>query len=233
MVRTRSSKTDTSSISAKVTKPAISKKVKKASEKISDAIKEEIPITKKSTKGPDQEVLGSIESETGKTEEIEASKVAKDAKNLTELQIGDSIPDITLLNQDEESLSLKELAKENKIVLIFAYPKANTPGCTRQSCGFRDNYDQVSKDALVLGLSADTPQAQNKFKTKFNFQYDLLSDPKRELITVLGAKKSPTGIIRSHWIFHNGKLVEKRIKISPEASVSEGKAKVLELAAAE
>jgi peroxiredoxin Q/BCP len=179
-----------------------------------------------------------------KIESLEKSKVTKPKKATKtketkkkdepkviskELQIGDDIPDLTLLNQDEEELSLKALASENELVVIFAYPRASTPGCTRQACGYRDNFNSIKDKALVLGLSADSPKAQKNFKTKQGLQYDLLCDPKRELIGLLGAKKSPTGIKRSHWIFQKGKLVEKRIQISPEVSVKEGKSKVLEL----
>ncbi|CCH44987.1 Peroxiredoxin DOT5 [Wickerhamomyces ciferrii] len=170
-------------------------------------------VTKKDTKDTKDE-------SKEETEPKESSK---------ELEIGDEIPDITLLNQDEESISLKEAASSNKIILIFAYPKASTPGCTRQACGFRDNFNELKNKALVLGLSADQPKSQKKFQTKQNLQYDLLSDPQRKLIGLLGAKKSPTGIKRSHWIFQNGKLVVKKIQISPESSVSDGKKQVLEL----
>ncbi|CCK71160.1 thioredoxin peroxidase DOT5 KNAG_0G01020 [Huiozyma naganishii CBS 8797] len=146
------------------------------------------------------------------------------------LEIGDEIPDLTLVDQEGELVSLTEVASNNKILVIFAYPRASTPGCTRQACGFRDNYAELKKHAAVYGLSADTVASQKKFQTKQNLPYNLLSDPKREFIGVLGAKKtSQSGIIRSYWIFFNGKLRIKKIKVSPEASVAESKAEVLEL----
>ncbi|CDO93907.1 unnamed protein product [Kluyveromyces dobzhanskii CBS 2104] len=150
---------------------------------------------------------------------------------LSELQVGDEIPDLTLLNQDDEPVSLKEVASKNKLVVFFAYPKASTPGCTRQACGFRDNYDDLKEHAAVFGLSADAPKSQKNFQTKQSLPYDLLSDPKREFIGALGAKKTAvSGVIRSHWIFKNGKLEIKRVQVSPETSVEEGKKEVLELA---
>lgn len=155
----------------------------------------------------------------------------KEVKSVKEIEVGDEIPDIQLMNQDSNLLSLRQLASEHDIVLIFAYPRASTPGCTRQACGFRDNFNSIKDKALVLGLSADSEQAQLKFKTKQGLQYDLLCDPTKQLIGVLGAKKSPSGIKRSHWIFKGGKLVEKRIQISPEVSIKDGTAKVLELSA--
>lgn len=181
------------------------------------------------------------ESET-KIESLKTSKVTKPKKEVKkkdikevsateskELEVGDEIPDITLLNQDEESISLKGAASKNKIILIFAYPKASTPGCTRQACGFRNNFNDLKEKALILGLSADSPKAQKYFQSKQGLQYDLLSDPKKELIGVLGAKKSPSGIKRSHWIFKDGKLAVKRVQISPEVSIEDGEKEVIEL----
>lgn len=148
----------------------------------------------------------------------------------TLLDIGDEIPDLTLQNQNGKEISLREITKHNKIVVLFAYPKASTPGCTRQVCGFRDSYDDLKKNALVLGVSADTVNAQEKFHSKQNLPYDLLSDPKRQLIGLLGAKKTPnSGIIRSYWIFVDGKLKFKKVKVSPEISVNETKEHIIEL----
>lgn len=175
-------------------------------------------VTKPSTKNVTKNVV-----KAKKEEDVEPKSESK------ELQVGDDIPDITLLNQDEESISLKSAASNNKVILIFAYPKASTPGCTRQACGFRNNFNGLKDKALILGLSADSPKAQKNFQTKQGLQYDLLSDPKKELIGVLGAKKSPSGIKRSHWIFKDGKLAVKRVQISPETSIEDGKKEVLEL----
>lgn len=150
----------------------------------------------------------------------------------SELEVGDEIPDVTLQNQDGEEVSLRKVAKENRIIIIFAYPKASTPGCTRQACGFRDNYKELKEHAAVFGLSGDTVSAQKKFQSKQGLPFDLLSDPKRVLIGQLGAKKTAqSGTIRSHWVFLDGKLKYKRVKVSPEISIQDGKKEVLELAA--
>ena len=146
------------------------------------------------------------------------------------LEIGDEIPDMVLKDQDDNDVDLRKVAAENKIVVIFVYPKASTPGCTRQACGFRDNYDDLKEHAKVFGLSADNVTRQKNFQTKQSLPYDLLSDPNRELIGILGCKKTPqSGIIRSHFVFFNGKLKFQRIKVSPEVSVADGKKEVLEL----
>lgn len=166
---------------------------------------------------------------------VEADKKSSNAVSASSinnetLEIGGSLPDLTLLNQSNKKISLQKLIKRKKILVIFAYPKASTPGCTRQVCAFRDSYDDLKSKATVIGVSSDTVNAQDKFHTKFELPYDLLSDPKRELIGLLGAKKTPSsGTIRSYWIFVEGKLKYKKIKVSPEDSLLETKEHILEI----
>ncbi|MCH0628683.1 peroxiredoxin [Kocuria palustris] len=147
-----------------------------------------------------------------------------DGKDTEEIEVGDEIPDIKLVNQDGKEISTKEEITGSKYNIVFSYPKASTPGCTRQAQGFRDNHDFYEKHGVkVFGLSADTPKAQTNFINKYLLNYDLWCDPKKQLIEVLGAKKSPSGTKRSHWIFKDGKLVDKKIQISPENSVKEAR----------
>ncbi|SCW03452.1 LAFE_0G10748g1_1 [Lachancea fermentati] len=181
-------------------------------------------------KRPAEDVESPTESPVKKARAPRVPK-EEDGKASTELEEGDEIPDIVLKNQDGEDVSLRDVCSENDIVVIFSYPKASTPGCTRQACGFRDNYNVLKEHAAVFGLSADPIKSQMNFKTKQSLPYDLLSDPKRELIGVLGANKTAvSGVIRSHWIFLQGKLKFKRVKVSPEVSVNDAKEEVLELA---
>lgn len=147
-----------------------------------------------------------------------ATKKAK--ISASELEVGDQIPDLTLHDENGEEVHLPEIAKKTKYLVIFAYPKASTPGCTRQAKGFQKNHKTLAElNTTVYGLSADSAKSQLNFVTKQGLEYSLLSDPSRELIEVLGAKKSPSGIKRSHWIFKDGELVIKRIAVSPEVSV--------------
>lgn len=146
-----------------------------------------------------------------------------------QLQLGDEIPDLTLLDEDGNEINLKQISSQTKYLVIFAYPKALTPGCTRQVCGFQQNYESLTKlDTTVLGLSSDLPKSQKTFITKQGLKYHLLSDPEKKLIGPLGAKKEPSGIKRSHWIFENGILKIKKIQISPEDSFN-GALKDIEL----
>jgi len=97
------------------------------------------------------------------------------------MQIGDVVEDFTLLNQDGVSVSLSDFAA--KPVVLFFYPRADTPGCTLESCGFRDIFAKFKRVGIVvLGISRDTVAKQKKFKDKYELPYDLLADPEMALI---------------------------------------------------
>lgn len=143
------------------------------------------------------------------------------------LQIGKSAPAFTLLNQDGEKVKLADF-KGRKVVL-FAYPKAATPGCTTQACGFRDIHaDLADAGAVVLGISPDEPAKLARWREKQNFPYDLLSDPDHEVLAKIGAwgekkmyGRTFEGVIRSHVVIdERGKVADVQIKISPKDSVA-------------
>lgn len=94
---------------------------------------------------------------------------------------GDLVEDFTLQNQDGKSISLSNYKKTP--VVLFFYPRADTPGCTIESCGFRDAFEQFQKAGItVFGISRDTVKDQLKFKQKYDLPYDLLADPDMVLI---------------------------------------------------
>ncbi|OJT07029.1 Peroxiredoxin DOT5 [Trametes pubescens] len=152
-----------------------------------------------------------------------ASEEAGDASNdsaeaapvLSHIDIGDSLPSYTLKNEKDEDVNVAALAAE-KGVIFFLVPKADTPGCTTQACGFRDIYPDFTAHGFdVYCLSADKPSAQAKWQTKKELPYPLLSDPKRVLITALGAGEGGK-TKRSHFIFaKGGKLVDKKLPVKP------------------
>lgn len=177
----------------------------------------------------------STKSRSAKKEDaipLEDEADGEDHVATAELKEGDTLPkNIQLELQNSEKIDLLEYAKKAHILVIFAYPRASTPGCTRQAKGFRDEYEELHGElnASVLGLSADSAKAQTGFKTKQNLPYDLICDTKKTLISLLGCKKQPSGIIRSHFIFVDGVLKVKKVKVSPEDSFTGALKQVREL----
>lgn len=97
------------------------------------------------------------------------------------MQVHDVVENFTLQNQDDKTVNLTDF--KGKPVVLFFYPRADTPGCTIESCGFRDAFERFQKAGIVvLGISRDTVKAQKKFKDKYDLPYDLLADPDMELI---------------------------------------------------
>ncbi len=141
--------------------------------------------------------------------------------------IGEQAPDFALPNQDGQTVRLSDFRGQK--IVIFAYPKAGTSGCTTQACGFRDEFPHIQDaNAVVLGLSPDKPEALRKWKDKEHLPYDLLSDPDHKVLEawgVWGEKKmygrSYMGVIRSHWVVdENGVVADAHVKVSPKDSVA-------------
>ena len=141
--------------------------------------------------------------------------------------IGSAAPDFTLPADDGSTVQLSDL-RGQRVVLYF-YPKDDTPGCTIQACGFRDNYVEISeKDAVVFGISPDGISSHVKFRTKFDLPFRLLADEDHkvaELYGVWGEKsmygKKYLGIIRSHFVVDaEGKIADVQYGVSAEDSVA-------------
>lgn len=133
------------------------------------------------------------------------------------LTIGDKAPDFTLYSDENQQVSLKDF--QGKKILLYFYPKDNTPGCNKEACGFRDNIAHFSdKNVVILGVSKDSPSRHQQFKTKFSLPFTLLSDESGDICeaygvidkkslfgrTFLGIKRSTflideKGIIRAIW----------------------------------
>jgi peroxiredoxin Q/BCP len=104
---------------------------------------------------------------------------------MTHLKTGDIAPPFTAYDQDGNKTSLNDF-RGHKVILYF-YPKANTPGCTAESCNLRDHYDFFLKQGFkVIGISADAPQKQQNFKTKFELPFPLIADENKEVIKAYG-----------------------------------------------
>lgn len=143
------------------------------------------------------------------------------------LTVGSPVPDFELLNQDGEKVRLSDF--RGKKVILFAYPKAGTPGCTNQACGFQDELPEIEEsNAVVLGISPDSPASQKKWHDNKKLTYDLLSDPDHKVLEEWGAWNKKTmfgntflGVIRSHWVIdEEGNLLDIQLKVSPKDSVA-------------
>ena len=137
------------------------------------------------------------------------------------LTIGSKAPSISLLDQNGEKVTHTQFA--GRRVLVYFYPKADTPGCTTQSCGLRDIADQIG-DTVILGISPDLPAKLKKFDDKYSLGFTLLSDPEHTVSEAFGvwAEKSMygkkyMGIVRSAFLVGpTGKLEQVWYKISPK-----------------
>jgi len=137
------------------------------------------------------------------------------------LKVGDKAPAIELLDQNGKSVSLAKLGK--KKVLVYFYPKADTPGCTTQSCGLRDIKGDVGRTAII-GISPDKPDKLKKFDDKYELGFTLLSDIEHEVSLAYRVWKKKSmygreymGIERSAFLIDaNGVIQEAWYKISPK-----------------
>ena len=133
------------------------------------------------------------------------------------LNKGDKAPDFTAKDQDGKMVSLKDF-KGQKIILYF-YPKADTPGCTAESCNLRDNYDDLlGRGYKIIGVSPDTVEKQKKFAEKYNLPFPLLADTDLEVIKAYGAwgtksmyGKSYEGLLRTTYVIDEQGKIEKVI----------------------
>ena len=129
------------------------------------------------------------------------------------LERGKAAPAFTLPDQNGDKHALKDY--RGKHVIVYFYPRDNTPGCTKQACGFRDLSTKIEQeDAVVLGVSPDSPASHGRFIAEFKLPFTLLSDPGKKVMTRYGAwgekvlyGKKTTGVIRSTvWVDPQGKV---------------------------
>jgi peroxiredoxin Q/BCP len=144
------------------------------------------------------------------------------------LSPGDPAPDFSLPDGEGNPISLSDF--RGKRVVLYFYPRDNTPGCTKEACGFRDVYsDYQSKDVVVLGISTDDAKSHTKFTTKFNLPFPLLSDADGQVSATYdsyGLKKfmgkEYMGISRNTFIIGpDGKIEKIYRKVKPEAHATE------------
>jgi peroxiredoxin Q/BCP len=148
------------------------------------------------------------------------------------IEEGKAAPAFTLKDADGNSVALKDFKGKN--VVVYFYPKDDTPGCTKEACGFRDLWADIKKTGtVVLGISADGAESHKKFVAKYKLPFTLLSDPDRQVMTKYGAYgekmmygKKTVGVIRSTVLVGPDGKVRKHWARVPKADAHP--AKVLE-----
>lgn len=148
---------------------------------------------------------------------------------MSSLQQGDQVPDIRLDATGGDQISLSDFTGQQNIVLYF-YPKDNTPGCTTEGQDFRDHIAAFNAaETVILGVSRDSLKAHNNFKTKYEFPFELLSDPDEVLCKAFGVIKEKNlygkkymGIERSTFLINKqGQLVNEWRKVRVKGHVAE------------
>lgn len=143
-----------------------------------------------------------------------------------QLKIGDEAPAFSLKDQDGHVVSLSDL--RGRKVLLYFYPKADTPGCTRQACSVRDAMEELAEATVTpVGISAEAPAKQKSFDDKYTLGFPLLSDPDHVVARAYGAwgpkslyGKTYDGIIRSSFLIdENGRILQVSYKVKPQETV--------------
>jgi thioredoxin-dependent peroxiredoxin len=144
------------------------------------------------------------------------------------MEINEKVADFALQNDEEKTVHLKDFA--GKPVVLFFYPKADTPGCTIEACGFRDQFMKIQNTgAVVLGISRDTPTAQKKFREKYDLPYSLLADVDETVSNQFGVLKEKNmygkkvmGIERTTFLIGpDQRLLQIFPKVKPEGHAEE------------
>ena len=144
------------------------------------------------------------------------------------INIGDSVPDFLLLDQNDQEHSIKKYKGQK--VLLFFYPKDNTPGCTQEACSFRDAYKDIKdKGVQILGISKDNTRSKKRFADKYELNFPLLADEDKTIAQAYEVLKEKSmfgkkymGIQRDSFLIdENGKLLKHYIKVKPSEHVAE------------
>lgn len=143
-----------------------------------------------------------------------------------ELNVGDEAPEFELTTDQGDTVRLSDF--RGRRVILYFYPKDDTPGCTTQACGFRDAYPTIEEEnAVVLGVSPDGMESHQQFKSKYDLPFTLLVDEDHQVAEMYGAwgeksraGKTYVGIHRSHFVIdEEGRLADVQLDVSPQKSV--------------
>ena len=144
------------------------------------------------------------------------------------LKIGDKAPAFSLFSNAGEKVALKDF--KGRSVILYFYPRDNTPGCTQQACDFRDSHKAVlKKKAVVFGISKDSVESHEKFKAKFDLPFALLSDPEGKMCEAYGVWQEKSlygrkfmGIVRTTFVVGpNGKIAQIYSKVKVTGHIAQ------------
>ncbi len=144
------------------------------------------------------------------------------------MEIGEKAPEFTSVDQNGEKIALKDF--KGKWVVLYFYPRADTPGCTVEACGFRDSFKRIEKTgAVVLGVSPDEAKAQKKFEEKYDLPFTLVADADKTICNLYGViqeknmyGKKVMGVARTTFaIGPDGKIKHIFHKVKPEGHAEE------------
>jgi peroxiredoxin Q/BCP len=200
----------------KITKKTAKKAVKKAAKK-----KAPKKIAKKAKKVTKKKVVAKAISK--------ASVLQSAPSETTAPEIGSVAPAETVEDVEGRSVNVQELAQSNRHLVLYFYPKDDTPGCTKEACDFRDNLARLTeKGAAVVGVSPDAKESHQNFISKYELNFNLLADTDQKLSKKLGVWKqknfmgnSYMGVERSTFLYTDGKLAKVWQPVKVEGHVSE------------
>ena len=144
------------------------------------------------------------------------------------MEIGEKAPEFRSLDQNGAEIALKNF--KGKWVVLYFYPRADTPGCTVEACGFRDSFKKIEKSgAVVLGVSPDEPKAQKKFEEKYDLPFTLVADADKTICNLYGViqeknmyGKKVMGVVRTTFVIGpDGKIRHIFRKVKPEGHAEE------------
>ena len=138
--------------------------------------------------------------------------------NAEPLDIGAKAPDFTVEDQTGSEIKLGDIYKKG-ITLVYFYPKADTPGCTAQACNLRDSFEELTKKGIqVVGVSADKPEVQKKFKEKYALPFTLIADTDLKLIKAFGVPLIIDKFLasRESFLIKDGVVIWRDLKATPK-----------------
>lgn len=146
------------------------------------------------------------------------------------LEVGAKVPDVTAPDENDTPVDLAKTCSEG-VTLVYFYPKADTPGCTAQACSLRDSIaDLAGLGVTVIGVSRDTPEAQKKFKGKYNLPFTLVADSEGAVIEAFGVPTLPMGMAkRQSFLFKDGTVVWRSLNAQTDGHAQEVKDAVAQL----